>query len=71
MSKRLESNQSKLDIFEKFLSDIDSIAHDEAGGYVIITTSKTKPMMFMVRYDEGLGEYLDILEDVRKALEAI
>ncbi len=71
MSKRFESYESKLDVFEEFLSDIDIIAHDEAGGYVIITTSKTKPMKFMVKYDEGLEEYLDTIEDIRKALETI
>jgi len=71
ISTRLESYQSKLDVYEQFLSEIDQIALNEAGGSVIITTAKTKPMKFISRYEEGLDEYLDALEGLRKTLETI
>ena len=57
--------------YEEFLLNIAKVAHDESGGYVILTSSKKKPMEYMVRYDDGLQEYLKILSDIRKISESI
>jgi hypothetical protein len=71
-SKKIESYETKLDSFEDFLFHIDVIAIDEAGGLVILKSSANKkPMKFMKRYERGLGQYLEILSDMRKALETI
>ena len=71
-SKTIESYKAKLDSFEEFLFHIDEIAIDEAGGLVILKSSANKsPMKFMKRYEKGLDKYLDILAEMRKALELI
>ena len=71
-SKKIESYETKLDSFEDFLFHIDKIAIDEAGGLVILKSSANKsPMKFMKRYERGLDQYLEILADMRKALETI
>ena len=71
ISKKLESYRVKMDKYEEFLLNIAKVAHDECGGYVILTSSKKKPMEYMVRYDDGLQEYLKILSDIRKISESI
>ena len=60
-----------MDKYEEFLLNIAKVAHYECGGYVILTSSKKKPMEYMVRYDDGLQEYLKILSDIRKISESI
>tara|TARA_B100001142_G_scaffold149868_1_gene150681 strand:- start:53 stop:862 length:810 start_codon:yes stop_codon:yes gene_type:complete len=71
-SKQIESYETKLDSFEGFLIHIDEIAIDEAGGLVILKSSANKsPMKFMKRYEKGLDQYLEILAEMRRALENI
>ena len=71
LSKRLESYRVKMDKFEDFLSNIGKVAHDESGGHVILTSSKIKPMKYIIRYNKGLEEYLEILSDIQKISESI
>ena len=71
LSKRLESYRVKMDKFEDFLSNIGKVAHDESGGHVILTSSKIKPMKYIIRYNNGLEEYLEILSDIQKISESI
>tara|TARA_B000000437_G_C11686795_1_gene321320 strand:+ start:685 stop:1554 length:870 start_codon:yes stop_codon:yes gene_type:complete len=71
LSKRLESYRVKMDKFEDFLLNIGKVAHDESGGHVILTSSKTKPMKYIIRYNKGLEEYLEILSDIQKISESI
>ena len=71
-SKQIESYETKLDSFEGFLIHIDEIAIDEAGGLIILKSSANKsPMKFMKRYEKGLDQYLEILAEMRRALENI
>ena len=70
LSKRLESYRVKMDKFEDFLLNIGKVAHDESGGHVILTSSKIKPMKYIIRYNNGL-EYLEILSDIQKISESI
>ena len=71
LSKRLESYRVKMDTFEDFLLNIGKVAHDESGGHVILTSSKIKPMKYIIRYNKGLEEYLEILSDIQKISESI
>ena len=71
LSKRLESYRVKMDKFEDFLLNIGKVAHDESGGHVILTSSKIKPMKYIIRYNKGLEEYLEILSDIQKINESI
>ena len=71
LSKRLESYRVKMDKFEDFLLNIGKVAHDERGGHVILTSSKIKPMKYIIRYNKGLKEYLEILSDIQKISESI
>ena len=71
LSKRLESYRVKMDKFEDFLLNIGKVAHDESGGHVILTSSKTKPLKYIIRYNKGLEEYLEILSDIQKISESI
>ena len=71
LSKRLESYRVKMDKFEDFLFNIGKVAHDESGGHVILTSSKIKPMKYIIRYNKGLEEYLEILSDIQKISESI
>ena len=71
LSKRLESYRVKMDKFEDFLLNIGKVAHDESGGHVILTSSKLKPMKYIIRYNKGLEEYLEILSDIQKISESI
>ena len=71
LSKRLESYRIKMDKFEDFLLNIGKVAHDESGGHVILTSSKIKPMKYIIRYNNELEEYLEILSDIQKISESI
>ena len=71
LSKRLESYRVKMDKFEDFLLNIGKVAHDESGGHVILTSSKIKPLKYIIRYNKGLEEYLEILSDIQKISESI
>ena len=71
LSKRMESYRVKMDKFEDFLLNIGKVAHDESGGHVILTSSKTKPLKSINRYNKGLEEYLEILSDIQKISESI
>ena len=71
LSKRLESYSVKMDKFEDFLLNIGKGAHDESGGHVILTSSKIKPLKYIIRYNKGLEEYLEILSDIQKISESI
>jgi len=71
ISKKIESHESKLDVYEKFLSNIDGIILKEVGGHVILRPSKAKPLKVMLRHEKGLSDYLDTLEKIRKDLESI
>ena len=71
LSKRLESYRVKMDKFEDFLFNIGKVAHDESGGHVILISSKIKPMKYIIRYNNGLEEYLEILSDIQKISESI
>ena len=71
LSERLESYRVKMDKFEDFLFNIGKVAHDESGGHVILTSSKIKPLKYIIRYNKGLEEYLEILSDIQKISESI
>jgi len=71
ISKRLESYRLKMDQYEDFLLNIAKVAHEESGAFVILTSSKKKPMKYMVRYESGLKEYLEILSEIRNISESI
>ena len=57
--------------YEDFLINIDKVAYKESGAFVILTSIKKKPMKYMVRYESGLKEYLEIVSDIRKICESI
>ena len=71
ISKRLESYRLKMDQYEDFLLNIAKVAHEESGAFVILTSPKKKPMKYMVRYESGLKEYLEILSEIRNISESI
>ena len=71
-SKQLERLKSRLDSFEQFLVGIDEVAKEEVGALVILKPAADKrPFKFVTRFEKGLRQYLDSLEEMRKILENI
>ena len=71
-SKQLERLKSRLDSFEQFLVGIDEVAKEEVGALVILKPAADKrPFKFVTRFEKGLSQYLDSLEEMRKILENI
>ena len=71
LSKKIEDYKTRMDRYEKFLSNIDKIAVKEAGGYIVLSSSKKKNFKYIIKYKEGLEEYRDILHQIRKMGESI
>ena len=71
LSKKFESYRVTMDEFEEFIYNINDIAREEAGGYVMLTSRKGKPMDYIIRYEDGLDEYYIILDDIRKISESL
>ena len=71
LSKKIEDYKTRMDRYEKFLSNIDKIAVKEAGGYIVLSSSKKKNFQYIIKYKEGLEEYLGILHQIRKMGESI
>ena len=71
LSKKFESYRITMDKFEEFIYNINDIAREEAGGYVMLTSRKRKPMDYIIRYKDGLDEYNIILDDIRKISESL
>ena len=71
-SKQLERLKSRLDSFEQFLVDINKVAKEEVGALVILKSAADKrPFKFVTRFEKGLRQYLDSLEEMRNILENI
>ena len=71
LSKKIEDYKTRMDRYENFLSNIDKIAIKEAGGYIVLSSSKKKNFQYIIKYKEGLEEYLGILHQIRKMGESI
>ena len=71
LSKKFESYRVTMDEYEEFIYNINDIAREEAGGYVMLTSRKGKPMDYIIRYEDGLDEYYIILDDIRKISESL
>ncbi|MBA65531.1 MAG: hypothetical protein CMG55_07000 [Candidatus Marinimicrobia bacterium] len=71
VSKTFESYRVKLESFEKFLLNIESIASKELGGTVVLIPKKQMPPQFVKRYKNGKKEYMEILKEIRKVSESI
>jgi len=71
LSKKFESYRVTMDEYEEFIYNINVIAREEAGGYVVLTSRKRKPMDYTIRYEDGLDEYYIILEDIRSITESL
>ena len=71
-SKQLERLKRRLDSFEQFLVGIDEVAKEEVGALVILKSAADKrPFKFVTRFEKGLRQYLDSLEEMQKILENI
>lgn len=71
-SKQLERLKSRLDSFEQFLVGIDKVAIEEVGALVVLKSAADKrPFKFVTRFEKGLRQYQDSLEEMRKILENI
>ena len=71
-SKQLERLKSRLDSFEQFLVGIDKVALEEVGALVVLKSAADKrPFKFVTRFEKGLRQYLDSLEEMRNILENI
>ena len=71
-SKQLERLKSRLDSFEQFLVGIDKVAIEEVGALVVLKSAADKrPFKFVTRFEKGLRQYLDSLEEMRDILENI
>ena len=71
ISQTLESYMIKLDKYENFLMNIDLAARKEAGGYVILIPEESDPMNYMIRYEKGMEEYLEILTKIKRISQSI
>ena len=71
-SKQLERLKSRLDSFEQFLVGIDKVAIEEVGALVVLKSAADKRQFkFVTRFEKGLRQYLDSLEEMRNILENI
>ena len=71
-SKQLERLKSRLDSFEQFLVGIDKVALEEVGALVVLKSAANKrPFKFVTRFEKGLRQYQDSLEEMRNILENI
>ena len=71
-SKQLERLKRRLDSFEQFLVGIDKVAIEEVGALVVLKSAADKrPFKFVTRFEKGLRQYLDNLEEMRNILENI
>ena len=71
-SKQLERLKSRLDSFEQFLVGIDKVAKEEVGALVVLKSAADKrPFKFVTRFEKGLRQYQDSLEEMRNILENI
>ena len=71
-SKQLERLKSSLDSFEQFLVGIDKVAIKEVGALVVLkSAADTRPFKFVTRFEKGLRQYQDSLEEMRNILENI
>ena len=71
-SKQLERLKSRLDSFEQFLVGIDKVAKEEVGALVVLKSAADKrPFKFVTRFEKGLRQYQDSLEEMRDILENI
>ena len=71
-SKQLERLKSRLDSFEQFLVDINKVAKEEVGALIILKSAADKsPFKFVARFEKGLRQYLDNLEEIQNILENI
>tara|TARA_B100000073_G_scaffold193423_1_gene160128 strand:+ start:19971 stop:20840 length:870 start_codon:yes stop_codon:yes gene_type:complete len=68
IAKTVDIYLSKLDKYENFLMNIDRIAKEEAGGYVILIPEKSDSMEYMTLYEQGMEEYLDIINKIKKII---
>ena len=71
LSKKFESYRVTMDEFEEFIYNINDIAREEAGGYVMLISRKGKPMDYITRYEDGLDEYYIILDDIRRISDSL
>ena len=71
ISKKLESYRIKLDSFEYFLLNMEDLLKKEMGGSVVLIPKKEMPPKFVEKYEKGKKEYVEILKDTRKTIEAI
>jgi len=71
ISKKLESYRIKLDSFEYFLLNMEDLLKKEMGGSVVLIPKKDMPPKFVEKYEKGKKEYVEILKDTRKTIEAI
>ena len=71
-SKQLERLKIRLDSFEQFLVGIDKVAIEEVGSLVVLkSVADKRPFIFVTRFEKGLRQYLDSLEEMRDILENI
>ena len=57
---------------QEFLVDINKVAKEEVGALVILKSAADKrPFKFVTRFEKGLRQYQDSLEEIRKILENI
>ena len=71
-SKQLERLKSRLDSFEQFLVGIDKVAIEEVGALVVLKSAADKrPFKFVTRFEKGLRQYQDSLEEMRNIFENI
>ena len=71
IAKIVDNYNRTLDRYEDYLLNIDRIAIKEAGGYVVLISEKSDPMEYVTVYEQGMEEYFDIIDKIKKIIRTI
>jgi len=69
-SKKIEKWRIQLDLFEKFVENINPIARKEAKGFVVLKGKDEEPMKYINRYKEGIEKYNLNIENIHKLVQS-
>ena len=71
IAKIVDNYNRTLDRYEDYLLNIDRIAIKDAGGYVVLISEKSDPMEYVTVYEQGMEEYFDIIDKIKKIIRTI
>ena len=68
-SNKIEKWRKQLDLFEKFIENIDAVARKEVGGFVALKSKDEDLLKYVKRYNEGIEQYKLNIENIQKLIK--